>query len=330
MTLILGTRDGVWLADAASVGEAERVCDAETVYGLARTADGWLAAAGTGLYRGDDAATTWERLDVPETVVTAAAALPGADGDGEDAGGAAAGTDERLFAGTRPARLFASDDGGDTWEEVEGFASLPSREQWWNPDVTPHVRSLSTHPDAPGRLVAGIDGGGVHTSADRGATWDERCTAVSGFVHEVRLLTPEEWVVASDAGIFRTRNAGRWWDYLYGDAMEHRYFRGVAVEDGADGPVVYAGGARSHPPVWTGERGADAALYRFDLTERAPEVSQEPYPGEPREIALSGTATPEGVVVGTNEGRLLRRVDDGWTRLGTVPGGPQIRAARTL
>lgn len=307
MALLLGTRDGVWHTDGPRFERAERVCDAGKVYGLARAGTGWLAAAESGLWYGQPEATEWEYLDVPRTPVTATVAT--SDGN-------------RLFAGTRPAHLYTSEDGGVSWTEVDGFTELPSREQWWNPDVTPHVRALATHPATPSRVVAGVDGGGVHVSDDRGETWAERCTSISGFVHDLCMLGPDEWVAATDAGLFRTRNAGEWWDYLYGDEMAHRYFRGI----GADGTVIYAGGARSHPPVWNGENGADAALYRLDLSERAPIVEQEPYPGESEEVALSGTVTPVGPVVGTNNGHVLFRTDDGWKRTGEIEGQPQIRS----
>jgi hypothetical protein len=308
MSLLLGTRDGVWLAPDPPFGGPEQVCDAGKVYGLSGDGDGgWLAAAADGLYRGSPNGTEWERSVVPETPVTAAAATP----DGE-----------RLFAGTRPARLFVSEDGGETWTAADGFESLPSRGKWWNPDVTPHVRALATHPEAPDRVVAGVDGGGVHLSDDRGEAWSERCTAVSGFIHDLCLLGPEEWVAASDAGVFRTRDAGEWWDYLYDDDTYHRYFRGVF----ADGTTVYTGGARSHPPVWRRDGSADAGLYRLGIEERAPKVSLEPYPGEPEDVVLAGTVADVGPVAGTHEGKVLLREGGEWGRAGEVPGGAQIRS----
>jgi photosystem II stability/assembly factor-like uncharacterized protein len=311
MALIAGTRDGVWLADPDAGADPERVCDAGKVYDVAPTGDGWLAAAGSGLYRGDASGKDWDRLDVVEAPLTAAGATP----DGE-----------RLFAGTRTAGLFASDDGGATWAELDGFASLPSRDHWWNPDVPAHVRALETHPSAPDRVVAGVDGGGVHVSDDRGGTWSERCTAVSAFVHDLCALGPDEWVAATDAGLFRTRDGGEWWDYLYDDDMYHRYFRGVF----ADGHVVYSGGARSHPPVWTGELGADAALYRLDLSARDPDLTREPYPAEPRDVVLSGTLLDGVPVAGTHEGRLLSRVGGSWETLARLPEGPQVRVVHPL
>lgn len=307
MALLCGTRDGVWLADPEVGTDPERVCDAGKVYDLARAGDGWLAAAGSGLYRAGPDAREWDRSEVPETPVTATTATP----DGE-----------RLFAGTRPAKTFASDDGGASWRELSGFTSLPSREDWWNPDVPPHVRSLETLPSAPDRVLAGVDGGGVHVSDDRGETWAERCTALSAFVHHICPLSEDEWVVAGDAGLFRTRNGGEWWDYLYGDDMYHRYFRGVV----ADGHVIYSGGARSHPPVWTGERGADAGLYRLDLTGRDPELSLEPYPDEPRDVVLSGAVADGVAVAGTHRGKLLAREDGTWGTVAAIPGGPQVRS----
>lgn len=307
MALLVGTRDGVWLADLAAGTEPERVCDAGKAYDLARTADGCLAASRTGLYRSGGAGEDWEGLDLPESHVTATSATP-------DGG--------RLFAGTRSARVFASDDDGATWRELSGFSNLPSRDSWWNPDVPPHVRTLETIPSVPDRVLAGVDGGGVHVSDDRGETWSERCTAVSAFVHHICPLGREEWVVAGDAGLFRTRDGGEWWDYLYGDDMYHRYFRGVV----ADGHVVYSGGARSHPPVWTGELGADAALYRLDLSERDPEFALEPYPDEPRDMVLSGTLLDGVPVAGTHLGKLLARENGTWETLAHLPGGPQVRS----
>lgn len=316
MPLLLGTREAVYRVDDATAGTVDRVLDAGgKVYDLARVDGAWFAATTTGLHRATDL-DDWTTLDLPRdrSFVTAVAGSP-------DGG--------RLFAGTKPAELYCSDDGGVTWDEPEGFRRLASRDRWWNPDVTPHVRSFATHPDAPDRLVLGIDGGGVHVSDDRGETFEERRGNVASFVHDVVALGPDEYVAATDAGVYWTLDGGRWWDYLYDDVMRHRYFRGVF----ADGRTVYSGGARSHPGDWDGDRGADAALYRFRLdappagepAERGVAVDAVAYPGEPREVVLSGANLDGRLVAGTNDGRLLRRADDGWTTASVLDSGSQVR-----
>lgn len=36
----------------------------------------------------------------------------------------------RLLAGTKPATLLASDDGGESWQKVEGLGNHPSADSW--------------------------------------------------------------------------------------------------------------------------------------------------------------------------------------------------------
>lgn len=316
MPLLLGTRTAVYRVTGADAETVDHVLDAGgKVYGLAEVGDAWFAATTTGLYRSTDL-DSWTALALPRDreFVTAVAGSP----DGE-----------RLYAGTMPAELYISDDGGNTWQESTAFRRIDSRDQWWNPDVTPHVRTLVTHPDTPDRLVLGIDGGGVHVSDDRSETWNERRGGIASFVHHLVALSPDEYVAASDAGVFWTRDGGRWWDYLYGDATEHRYFRGIV----RDGRTVYAGGARSHPPVWDGERGADAAFYRIRLRsppdgrpeKRDIEVDRVSYPGEPHEIVLSGTELDGRLIAGTNDGRLIHRSTDEWKTATVLDSRSQIR-----
>lgn len=327
MSLLLGTRDGIYRAAPDAVEDAERVLAAGTVDAIAAGADRWFAATAAGAYRSAGrAATEWTDCGLPREPARSIAVGPG----------------ERVYAGTLPPALYVSPDGGDSWQELDGFRAIPSRGQWWNPDVTPHTRALAVDPGSDGdsesegdgpddgadRLLAGIDGGGFHVSADGGETWEERRGGIASFLHDVHVLGRGEYVAATDAGLFRTRDAGRWWDYLYGDAMTHRYFRGAFGR----GATVYAGGARSHPPAWGGDRGADAALYRLDLSERDPDLTRVPYPGAPAEIVLCGAVDAERgtVLAGTDRGRVLRRAgegdrEDGWETLGTLPSETQIR-----
>src|SRR5579871_2736366 len=44
----------------------------------------------------------------------------------------------RLYAGTQPAHLYTSDDGGAHWEEMVSLQAVPGIEKWWFPGE-PHL-----------------------------------------------------------------------------------------------------------------------------------------------------------------------------------------------
>ena len=68
-----------------------------------------------GVRRSVDAGETWIDCGLPEPGVFSLAV------------GAADGT---VYVGTEPSRLFASRDGGDTWEALDALLELPSRPTW--------------------------------------------------------------------------------------------------------------------------------------------------------------------------------------------------------
>lgn len=309
MSILIGSRAGVYRLSLSTPSNPELVLDDVEVYDLAGSADALYAATAEGLYRSVDHSATWTKVPLP--IETVAAVVGSPDGS-------------RVYAGTMPARVFESRD-GEIWTEQDGFRALSSRSKWYNRDVAVHVRSLAVHDDAPARVVAGIDGGGVHVSDDYGETWEERLTGVPQYVHEVLVCAADDFVAVTDAGLFKTRDAGRWWDFLHDDDLKHRYFRGAVRH----GRTVYAGGARSHPPTWWREGSADAALYRVDFSvdDRRPRMTTVPYPGEPDELVLGGIDHDGRVIAGTNEGRILELTDTGAVEtLATLPVQSEIRA----
>jgi photosystem II stability/assembly factor-like uncharacterized protein len=325
MALLIGTRDGVVRSPDESLETTERVLDAGDTLRV-RAFDGTaFAATKSGLYRSTDG-RSWTDLGVPREEVFSVVVSP----DGE-----------RLYAGTHPAHLYVSTDDGETWRELEGFQDLPSREEWHTPRHRneAHIRSLRVHPDAPDRVVAGVEVGGVHVSEDEGKTWTERRAGVRASeasagssrakrsdgvhddVHHMLALDAEEYIVSSGDGLYRTRDAGRSWTRLDGD-LDHRYFREAFAADGR----LYAAAARGPPGTWRGSRGADAAL--FESTDGGDSFESVPYPGAPEEVILAWTANDGRVLAGTNDGRVLAREDDGWTTLGTLSAG--VRSLTTL
>lgn len=302
MVLVIGTREGVFRAADASFERVEQTLDAGNTLRIRVFPNhGVFATTKRGLFRSTDGGRTWARLDVPREEVFSIVASP----DGE-----------RLYAGTHPAHLYISTDRGETWEELEEFQDLPSREEWHTPRHRneAHVRSLGVHPDAPERVVAGVEVGGVHVSEDAGETWTERRDGVHDDVHHVLVCGPEEYVASCGGGLYRTRDAGRSWRRLDAD-VDHRYFREAFAHDGR----LYAAAARGPPGTWRGANGADAAI--FESEDGGETLEATPYPGGPEEFVLAWTALDDRVLAGTNDGRVLgRENEDGeWQTLGEVP-----------
>jgi hypothetical protein len=77
------------------------------------------------------------------------------------------------YAGTSPAGLFRSDDGGEQWQPVAGFNDNPMRKQWvafGTPDGE-FLHSIIVDPRDAKHLYIGVSIGGIFESPDAGASW---------------------------------------------------------------------------------------------------------------------------------------------------------------
>jgi hypothetical protein len=302
MAVVIGSESGIFHAPSLD-GPFEQVQDTDRVMRVTEYGDTLYAASQSGLFVSDDG-RNWDRIETPQAEVYSIAAAPDT---------------ASLSIGTHPAHIYDSDDQGESWTELDAFQELPSRDTWYTPRHrnSAHVRSLAIHPDTPRRMIAGVEVGGVHLSPDRGKTWTERREGVHDDVHHLLVVDPDQWVAATGNGLYRTDDAGKEWTRLDRDVPE-RYFRESLLHDG----VFYTAAAAGSPPNWSGESGADAAVFESqDLGETLIPVET---PVTPSEIVLAWSIQDDRVIAGTNDGTVLKRSQGGWEETASIPVG--IRA----
>ncbi|ELZ98063.1 BNR repeat-containing glycosyl hydrolase [Haloferax mucosum ATCC BAA-1512] len=303
-SLVIGTDRGIYRAPLDDIGYSRQVLARNRVFRVRRFGDALFAATRSGLFRSRDSGRTWTPLGIPRSAVYSVVQSP---------------TGERLYAGTHPAHLYVSTDNGGSWRELEGFRDVPSRETWYTPRYRDkaHVRSLAVHPDSPDRVIAGVEVGGVLVSDDCGVSWTEhragleteRQDGLQYDVHHVLALSGDAFVVSCGGGLYRTRDAGHSWTRL--PDSDRPYFR----EAFSHGGRLYAAATRG---PWESEM--DAVLFESD--DEGETLEAVPYPGVGDEFVLAWAAADDAdsaVFAGTHTGSVLRRADDAWTALGSVP-----------
>ena len=74
------------------------------------------------------------------------------------------------FAGTEPASIFTSRDGGNSWQECAEVAKLRAQHRWFLP-YSPEAGCLRGFAFHGSRAYAAVEVGGVLRSDDGGASW---------------------------------------------------------------------------------------------------------------------------------------------------------------
>jgi photosystem II stability/assembly factor-like uncharacterized protein len=133
------------------------------------------------------------------------------------------------FAGTEPAEIFVSHDGGDSWRSCPEVAQLRDRFKWSLP-YSPEagcVRGFAFHGS---RVYAAIEVGGVLVSDDRGETWrlaegSDGKPDLEGppepFVYpdvhslEVHPSSQDLVYAPTGGGFYRSNDGGKTWKLFY-------------------------------------------------------------------------------------------------------------------
>lgn len=153
---------------------------------------GW-DSGGRGLFRSDDAGSTWTLLEAAGLADPRVLAL-----------GAPAEQDT-VFAGT-PSGLFRSTDRGETWAAVAAYDAGAAS-------------AIGSDPNDPGHLLVAGQGGILRTS-DGGRTWSTASSPAPDLVSALAISPTDAEIAyaAAATAVFETRDAGQTWDELPAEA----------------------------------------------------------------------------------------------------------------
>jgi hypothetical protein len=218
-----------------------------------------------------------------------------------------------VYMGAGPVRLWRSQDGGKTFEPLDGMLDFPdSVTAKWSPPAayvgkeTAHVRHVFIHPQDRDLLFVLLEHGGVLLSRDGGKTWSDRSAGIDYVdMHVIENLpgSTESYCVSSAQGFYRTDDAGLTWRraehgmpwagqprYCY--SHEWRVLKG-------DPPRLIVCGGRGSPGIWGREKETPRGhillsddrgeTWRFAAHGLAREEPYMPWtiaqhPGDPRKI----------------------------------------------
>lgn len=246
----------------------------------------------------------------------------------------------RLYAGTKPAQLLVSADGGRTWERNAALADFHDREDWSPGAAGLTLHTLVSDPGNPEKFWLAISAAGVFATEDGGQTWEKRnrlsnaeaCgthdhpaaprDGQTGYcVHNmVRAADPRP---GSDLlyqqnhhGTYRSRDGGRTWDDIT-DGLPSTFGFPIAVHphDPETIWVVPLNGDTEgrYPPgasaaVWVSrDGGASWAARQNGLPTR------NCYFTVLRQAMTTDNQAQPGVYFGTNTGSVFASLDGGET-----------------
>jgi photosystem II stability/assembly factor-like uncharacterized protein len=186
------------------------------------------------------------------------------------------------------------------------------------------VRTIAADPGRTGRLLVGIELGGLMRSDDAGTSWSDHRPGAQRDVHALAWhpRAPDRAYEAGGGGAAWSRDGGSAWEPA--DAgREHRYCWALAVDP--EDPDVWFVSAASGPRAAHAGGSTEVGLYRWEGPgpwRRVGAGLPEPLDAMPYALA----SAPDGLIAGMRDGRLFLSSDRGESWRALPPAGAPIAA----
>jgi photosystem II stability/assembly factor-like uncharacterized protein len=254
-----------------------------------------------------------------------------------------------LYAGVQPAGLFRSDDGGETWQHVEGLQKHPSRPHWTPGGAGLILHTLLPHPDDHDQIWIGISAAGVFHTSDGGKSWeprnkgtradflpeDQRYPEFGQCVHNLVMAAgqPDRLYQQNHCGMYRSDDGGKSWQSIQKGLPSSFGFPAAAHPADPDTafliPLNGDDKGRFMPDaraaVW---RTRDGGKSWADLRQGLPQ--QNAYFGVLRQAMATDRLEPAGVYFGTSSGTLFASTDEGESWKPLAEHLPIVTSVETL
>lgn len=361
LSVLVGTSKGAFLLDGGPDRQGWEVrgpfCDGwviNHVIGDPKTGHLWAGGGseftGAGVWRSTDNGATWQvarfssgQLDAYARADPGFAAMIGwtetptpFDGEVTQVWSLALAGDQ-ILAGTKPAGLFSSRDGGVTWERVTGLTDHPAAASWQPGGAGLVLHTIITDSQRPERIWVGISAAGIYASEDGGKSWEPRnrlsnvhaCSShghpggpqdgeVGLCVHNMVRAPGNEDVLyqQNHVGVWRSSDGGRSWDEINnGLPSEFGFPIAVHPRDASRIWTLPLNGdmAGRFPPdaacaVW---RSSDSGASWQDLRDGLPQKGC--FFTVLRQAMATDSRAKVGVYFGTNSGSVFGSLDEGDT-----------------
>jgi hypothetical protein len=253
--------------------------------------------------------------------------------------------DDVVYAGTEPAALFKSTDGGRSFELMRSLWDHPHRAQWYPGGGGLGLHTILIDPRDRDRLHVAISTGGVYRSDDGGKSWEPRNKGISSpggpdpypeygqCVHKIGrdAENPDVLYAQNHGGLYRTDDRGDQWIDIANDVPSDFGFPLVVhPRKGRTAyviPLSFEQGRvvpDAKPKVWrTTDGGESWQALSKGLPERA-------YLTVLRDAFCHDGADPLGLWWGSRTGHVFHSADEGETWRTAAEALPDVLVVRAV